>query len=258
MKSLIEKIMLFAFSLLLTACSLSITPIAPAQINLKPTNTPTLPPTQTPTPSPIFTPTIPTVDSVYLRDEFDGKLDPGWTWMREVPEQWSLATVPGYLQIDAGRGYVTLQNMSNVLLRPAPAGDFQIQTEVTFLPDSNFQFAGLIIYDNDANFLQAGHAYCHSGICVREGIYMDYYKDGIASPPNFAQVYKDNKVVALRLIRTGTTYTFEMSSDGRIFFRVGNIVSDMKPLQVGLIAGQNVEGVIIPALFNYFEVTSPQ
>ncbi len=258
MNSLIRNITLFAVALLLTACNLSITPVVPAPINLKPTRTPTLPPTQTPTLQPTVTLAPPTADPVFFRDEFNGKLEPGWTWMREVPGQWSLTAVPDSLQIDTGRGYVNSQTLTNLLLRPAPAVDFQIETKLTFLPQDNFQFAGLIIYDDDANFLQAGHAYCRSGVCVREGIYMDYYENGIANLPNFAQSYTRSKVVFLRLIRKGTTYIFQMSADGRIFFTVGERISDMNPLQVGLIAGQNIEGEIIPALFDYFEITSPQ
>ena len=254
---LIRNLTLFAVALLLTACNLSITPVVPVQINLKPTQTPTLHPTQTPTPRPTFTLAPPTVDPIFFRDEFDGKLESGWFWTHEVPKQWSLTAVPGSLQIDAGRGYVYSQNIANMLMRPAPIDDFQIETKVTFLPQDNFQFAGLIIYEDEANFIQAGHAYCRGGVCVRDGLYMIYYRNGITVFPNFAQPYNESADVILRLIHKGTTYIFQMSADGRIFFAVGEHVSDMKPLQVGLVAGQSVEGEIIPALFDYFEITSP-
>jgi beta-xylosidase len=255
---LIQILTLFAAVLLLTACNLSITPVVPVQINLKPTQTPTLHPTQTPTLQPTFTLAPPTVDPIFFRDEFDGKLEPDWVWTHEVPKQWSLTSVPGSLRIDAGRGYVYSQNIANMLLRPAPIGDFQIETKLTFLPQDNFQFAGLIIYKNEANFLQAGHTHCHSGVCVRNGLYMNHYQNGLVVFPNFGQPYQGSNVVILRLIRRGTNYIFEMSADGWIFFTVGSHASDMKPLQVGLVAGQSVEGEIIPALFDYFEITSPQ
>lgn len=258
MISLIRYINLFMVILLLSACSLSVTPVVPAQVNLKPMPTSTLPPTQTPTIQPTPTLVPPTVDPVYFRDEFNTSLGPGWTWIHEVPEQWSLTTVPGSLQIDIGRGYVDSQNMSNVLLRPVPAGDFQVETRLAFQPRDNFQFAGLIIYENESNFLQVGHAYCRSAVCVREGIYMTQYENGLAVFPGFGQPYRGNNAVILRLIRTGNTYIFEMSADGRIFFVVGERTSNMNPLQVGLVAGQNVEGEIIPAVFDYFEITSPR
>ena len=254
----VRYLMLITATLLLTACRLPITPMVPEQINLKPTRTPTLPPTQTPTPQPTFTPIPPTADPIFFRDKFDGKLETGWIWMREVPDQWNLAAVPGSLQIDTGRGFINSQNMSNVLLRPVPEGDFQIETKLSFLPDDNFQFAGLIIYEDEYNFLQAGRAYCHSGVCVRNGLYMNHYQNGLIVPPNFGQPYQQSNVVILRLIRKGAAYIFEMSADGRMFFIVGEHVSDINPIQIGLATGQNIEGAIIPALFDYFEITSPQ
>ena len=89
---------------------------------------------------------------------------------------------------------------------------------------------------------------------------MNYYKNGLATLPNFAKPYKSNTNVAvLRLIRKGNNYTFEASSDGRVFFLIGEHESDMIPLQVGILTGQNEEtGEIVPALFDYFEITSPQ
>jgi beta-xylosidase len=148
--------------------------------------------------------------------------------------------------------------MTNILLRPAPAGDFQIETLLTFEPDQNHQFAGLVIYQDNNNFIQAGQAYCRGGGCVSRGIYMNHYGKGLIVPPNFAQVYKNN-VVVLRLVRKGTSYIFEISGDGKVFYKVGSHESDMTPLQIGVLAGQNVDGIstTVPAVFDYFEVSSP-
>jgi beta-xylosidase len=258
MTSLARNLILLATALLLTACNQPVALATPVQVHLKPTSTPTLTLLPTPTPESTLTLAPPTADPVFFRDEFNEKLEPGWTWMREVPQQWSLTAVPGSLQIDTGRGFVNSQNMTNVLLRPAPVGDFQIETKLTFLPEDNFQFAGLIIYEDESNFMQVGHAYCHSGVCVRDGLYMNDYQNGITVFPNFGQPYKGDDIVILRLTRRGTSYVFEMSADGRIFFVVGEHTSDINPIQVGLATGQNVEGKIIPAVFDYFEITSPQ
>ena len=87
---------------------------------------------------------------------------------------------------------------------------------------------------------------------------MNYYGRGLIVPPNFAQSYKNNAVV-LRLTRKATSYIFEISGDGKVFYKVGAHESDMTPLQVGVLAGQNVDGIstTIPALFDYFEMSSP-
>ena len=253
----IVKFSLLIFALTLGACDVTITPSVPSLATPQtPVATPSpLPPTI----APIILEVSPTPDPIYFRDNFEGNLQSGWSWLREIPGQWSLQTVPGFLQISAGRGSVNAETMTNILLRPAPAGDFQIETVLTFQPDSNFQFAGLVIYQNNGNFIQAGHAFCRGGGCVRKGLYMDLYNNGLITPPNFAQTFKNGNTVLLRLIRKGTHYTFQASANGRVFYTVGEHESGMTPLQVGILAGQNVDGdTDIPALFDYFQITTPQ
>jgi regulation of enolase protein 1 (concanavalin A-like superfamily) len=139
-------------------------------------------------------------------------------------------------------------------VRPAPAGDFQIETRINFRPENNFQFAGLIIYGSDSNFIQAGRAYCDAVGCVGEGFYTDYYRKGVVAGPNFGQTYREIDPIRLRLSRKGEIYSFEASTDGKVWFLIGRHTSDINPQQVGLVAGQALRGRIIPATFEYFEV----
>jgi len=206
-------------------------------------------------PSTEISPTAAVVDPNYFRDDFDTNLAAGWQWLRENPDNWSLTAVPGALQINVDGGQVSDETITNLLLRPAPAGDFQIETKVTFSPKANFQFAGLIIYESPPNLIQAGRAFCDlPDVCVGDGLYVDYYNNGSFVTPNFAAPYTESEVY-LRLIRQGDTYTFQSSSDGSEWILRGGTVSSMNPLQIGLAAGQNTTG-IIPTLFDYFEVRS--
>jgi beta-xylosidase len=213
-------------------------------------------PSLTPTPA---TPTVsatPTPDPQYFREDFDDVLDAEWTWVREDPQNWSLITLPGSLQINVTSGYVAAHNNSNLLLRPAPEGNFQIETQITYRPTRNFQFAGLIVYENDSNFIQAGRAYCSSVGCVGAGLYMDHYQRGVIVKPDFGQQFGDIDPLLLRLSRREDTYIFEASTDGKVWFIVGSHVSDVQPLQVGLVTGQRLRGEDLPATFEYFEVRS--
>jgi beta-xylosidase len=151
---------------------------------------------------------------------------------------------------------VAAHNNSNLLLRPAPRGNFQIETQITYRPTRNFQFAGLIIYENDSNFIQAGRAYCSSVGCIGAGLYMDHYQKGMIVKPDFGQSFRDIDPLLLRLSRKEDTYTFEASTDGKVWFVIGSHMSDMKPLQVGLVTGQRLRGDDLPATFEYFEVRS--
>ena len=204
----------------------------------------------------IFPTTTPAViDPNYFRDDFDGNLGPGWQWLREAPNNWSLTAVPGALQINVDGGEVSDETMKNLLLRAVPPGNFQMETKVTFSPTADFQFAGLIIYESPSNLIQAGRAFCDlPDVCVGDGLYVDYYNNGSFVTPNFAAAYPESEVY-LRLLRQDDTYTFQSSADGNEWILRGGTVSSMTPLQIGLAAGQNTSSMI-PALFDYFEVQS--
>jgi len=215
-------------------------------------------PSVTSTPvTPTMSPT-PTPDPRFFRDDFNEALDAEWTWVREDPKNWSLQVLPGALQINVAGGYVNAQTNPNLLLRPAPEGNFQITTQITFRPSRNYQFAGLILYENNSNFIQAGRAYCNSIGCVGSGLYMNYYKDGKLVQPDFGQLFQEIDPLLLRLSRRDKTFTFEASTDGKVWFVIGSHTGDLNPLQIGLVTGQRMRGENPPALFEYFEVQSLQ
>ena len=256
-----RKFFFIVVLILLSACnSLPLpTPFPTEKIVFKPSATPTLipsPPSPTATEVPPTVSPVPTIDPNFYRDDFNNNLDPSWKWVREDPANWSLTAVPGVLQVNVVGGYVSAHTNTNMLLRPAPTGNFQVETQMTFRPDNNFQFAGLIIYESDSNFIQAGRSYCRSYECVGDGFYMNDYQNGHVVQPDFGQSYKENKPVLLRLIRQGSTYTFEANTNGKVWFVIGSHTSDIHPLQVGLVTGQKLKGTVVPAQFEYFEVHS--
>lgn len=242
----------------LSACSLIPPPPSGPPLRLTPLASATSTPSPTATvASPTSTVTsTPTPDPRYFRDDFNGTLDAGWSWVREDPKNWNLTALPGSLQINVAGGYVAAQTNPNLLLRPAPEGNFQIETQITFRPTRNFQFAGLIIYENDSNFIQAGRAYCSSVGCPGAGLYMNYYQNGLIVQPDFGQTYGDIDPLLLRLSRREDTYTFEASTDGKVWFIIGTHTSDMNPVQIGLVTGQRMRGENPPATFEYFEIRS--
>ncbi|HSR46626.1 MAG TPA: hypothetical protein VLL77_01440, partial [Anaerolineales bacterium] len=91
------------------------------------------------------------------RDGFDGEtLDAAWYWHNENPDEWSLPG-DGFLYI-ASSSFPT--GGENLLLRSGAEGNFTIETHILFEPTVNYQIAGLVIYQDEANFLQLGRAYC--------------------------------------------------------------------------------------------------
>ncbi|NTV47766.1 MAG: DUF1349 domain-containing protein, partial [Chlorobiales bacterium] len=63
----------------------------------------------------------------------------------------------GFLRI------VTQSPIQNVLVQPAPGADFEIRTRVVFTPTVNFQFAGLVLWQDELNNLKLGRAFCDLG-----------------------------------------------------------------------------------------------
>ena len=255
---MIRKLFIIYSVILLSACSLTSQPAtAPSEetvLQLSPT--PTIVPSPTSTEIPSTVSSMPTTDPIFFREEFSGPLDANWSWVREDPQNWSLTAIPGSLQINVAGGYVPAHSNSNLLLRSAPAGNFRIETQITFKPEDNFQFAGLIIYESDSNFVQAGRAYCSAVGCIGEGLYMDYYRKGVVVKPSFGQTYEDIDPILIRLSRREDTYNFEVSTDGQVWFVIGSHASDLNPIQIGVVAGQNLGGSSISAAFEYFEIRS--
>ena len=255
---MIRTLSLLFVLILLTACSLiPPRPSGPAlQITPLPSATTVASPSATlPSATAMVSPTA-TPDPRFFRDDFNETLDAGWSWVRQDPTNWSLTALPGSLQINVAGGYVAAGTNPNLLLRPAPQGNFQIETQITFRPTRNYQFAGLIVYENDSNFIQAGRSYCSSVGCVGAGLYMDYYKNGDVLKPDFGQTYGEIDPLLLRLSRREDTYTFAASTDGKVWFIIGSHTSDLNPLQIGLVTGQRMRGQNLPATFEYFEVRS--
>jgi cytochrome c len=224
-----------------------------------PTPTPTLPPSPSETPAPTATKPPDTATPIPTRtatpypvfwDDFDGEFLPGWSWIRENDALWSLASRPGYLRIVLEGGPFH----RNLLVRDVSSDNFQIMTHVLFQPSSNYQIAGLLVYEDDATMIKFGRAYCNNpGSCVGNGIYFDAIQFANFLGSNFATdtVLKDEAY--LRIDKTGRLFTAYYSEDGATWQTIGQHELSMADPKVGLMAGQsNVVGAT--ALFDYFTV----
>jgi hypothetical protein len=140
--------------------------------------------------------------------------------------------------------------------------DFAIETRVLFEPNTNFQFAGLVIWQDESNFLQFGRAFCYyeGSPCVGNGIYFDYlgggpwWVDG-----NFATPVDSPNEAHLRLERRGNMVKAFYSYEGITWFEIGThwIPDDFQVNAVGLTSSQdyNTPDSDIPADFDFFELT---
>ena len=221
-------------------------PPTPSQAPL-PTSTIPLP-TAKPSPSATLAPSATPLPT--FRDEFDGTLAAGWTWIRERPTNWSLTSNPGFLTITLEGG--TFHR--NLIARDAGSPNFEISTHVIFTPKSNFQFAGLLVYDSDESMATFGRAFCNlAGPCKGNAIYFDNLQDGQLVSPNFAMTTRSLDQAYLRITRIGTTLTGSYSEDGTAWRIIGQHFVHMDAPKVGVYAG-NSYVVGVEARFDYFEL----
>jgi regulation of enolase protein 1 (concanavalin A-like superfamily) len=201
--------------------------------------------------------------SAGFRDDFDSAgLAEGWVWIREDPSAWSLTDRPGWLRLSTGNfSLLRASGDAPLLVHPAPDGDFEILTRLDFAPSANFQFAGLLVYQDDDHFVALGRAFC--GVvppCVGDGVYLDNDEAFLAGDATtIAQAgLPQGEPVWLRLVRQGTNYTGSWGSDGETWTPVGSTMANFIPTNVGLMASTSASGAAsASAEFDFFEMTSP-
>lgn len=103
-------------------------------------------------------------------DEFDSStLDSAWSWVRENKSNWSLSENSGALTIHTEYGELLYgdKSMKNILLRQAPAGDWTITTKINATFDNSYEQAGLIVYQDDNNYIlmEAKYDYGQKFLC---------------------------------------------------------------------------------------------
>lgn len=194
-----------------------------------------------------------------FRDDFENVLADGWSWVRENFYYWNLTEAPGYLRMITFPGGLSGSGdppTNNILLREAPQGNFVIETSMKFTPTSNYQFAGLIIYQSDTTFLQFGRAFCTpSANCIGNGIYFDNVENGNMRDSNFTTSVNNANFGYLKIKREGDTYTGYFSEDRQQWMTIGQHQSMITPLRVGLVAHQAYESRET-ADFDYFAITA--
>ncbi|MBI3978784.1 MAG: DUF11 domain-containing protein, partial [Chloroflexi bacterium] len=185
-------------------------------------------------------------------DDFTSEaLDAKWTRLREDASHWSLTARPGWLRITSQQGDLagTYNNARNVFLQTAPAGDWSIQARLEFTPTANYQHAGLVVYQDDANFVRILREFGHAGIefLSETGNTFSYY-----------YVPWTAGVLWLRLDKVGDTYTGLYSADGSRWTAIGSYTRALSPRQFGLYAASSTyTAAETPADFDYFRVGVP-
>ncbi len=184
-----------------------------------------------------------------LSDEFTSStLGDSWSWVREDPDHWSLSAVPGSLRIiaQAGSLYADYDNSQNILLTDAPAGDFRIETKVDFSPTEFLQSAGLIVYQDDNNYLHLSRAFD----ATQE---VEFRIDTTAGFELHMAPF-DKTTTYLRIDREGSRYYGSYSDDGINWHSIYSATLNLTGAKVGFAAHGGPSTLNPPADYDDFKL----
>jgi beta-glucosidase len=180
-----------------------------------------------------------------VSDEFNGDA-PGkqWKWIRENPATHSNSKINGSLTITSEAGDVSeaTNNAKNMLLQSANS-DWVIETRlVCSRSPSQPENAGILVYENDENFVKLMLRAVIKTTWVREvqpgTIDLIMEENGITKSMasyNLKNEITGNNPLILKLEKKGSIYSAYYSTDGDNFDTLGTADILLKDIQAGLI-----------------------
>jgi regulation of enolase protein 1 (concanavalin A-like superfamily) len=202
-----------------------------------------------------------------LYDSFDGKFALDWKVVRPDADHVSFKKVPGALVITTQRGSIHGKSQEdklsegtlarNIHLIDVPFGtDWSATTCVSGLvPDTAYQQAGLIVYDDDDNYLKWGYEFdWQAGRGQRFLLVAETGGEPVHVAPEANE--SGLKKFWLRVTRRGDKYAFAWSADGEKWTAGAERTWAGKGKRVGLIAknGGNKDAAELDAAFESFEL----
>ncbi len=231
----------------------SIEPSATAliKIDTQPTSTAnptqTLPPTETASPTNTALP-----PGVIFRDDFNGSLQPGWTWENENKDKWTF-TDDGMLQIIGQGESLLIENRQyNLLWLELPPGEFVVTVHLITKPFQDFHQAAIFLYEDPKNYVTINRGFCSPCATGGNGFFMDYKVSGAWGDYNYKTEATD---VYLRLESKGQTISGYFATEPGNWQRLGRFGNYFTFKKVGLGVSNCRSSSDVLALFDYFEVS---
>lgn len=190
--------------------------------------------------------------SALFEDEFDGKsLENSWIILRENQSDISLTESPGHLRIISKAEDLWQINVNNKikLLRRGPHGDFEIVARLTYDPKEKFQQAGIILYEDEENYVMltrqkddAQHVVMSRSISKTEG--------AKSAATSLTTLY-------LKLTKSGESISGAFSTNGETWTTVDHISGlHFKHPQVGLVGFNAQQKTTANADFDFFKISA--
>jgi regulation of enolase protein 1 (concanavalin A-like superfamily) len=98
-------------------------------------------------------------EEIVFQDDFKGKLDAGWSWLREDRKGWRVTERGLEVRIQPGNMWGPGNDAKNVLVRPAPdraKGELEVSVSVTNQPTTQYEQVDLVWYYDDRHMVKLG------------------------------------------------------------------------------------------------------
>ncbi|MFC3144280.1 cadherin-like domain-containing protein, partial [Psychromarinibacter halotolerans] len=199
----------------------------------------------------------PSVFDAFSDDFSSPALDDGWTF-KGITGSATLATTEtdAIVLLDSPQGIpVSASDVMTTprLMQDVADGDFQISAGFLNEPQTLYQEHGLLVVQDDGNWIRFDLAFTHLGLTLIVGQIVN----GSTTYPLFDGSIVAGEVSDFRITRTGDDFVFETSSDGVNWQQAYTLTRDMTVTEVGTFAGtapyQNNPPPGYTAQLDYFE-----
>lgn len=183
-------------------------------------------------------------------------LGSGWTWVRESRDNWAInPTNSNFLKLTTIEGSWGGTKPSNILLRDPGLSDFSISTKLKFDADKSFEWAGLIVYQDDGNLISLGRQ--ANGSPAAKQIRFSQVKAGTQTDKNYSDPVAPGDIY-LKIDKVGTTYKGYYSFDGVTWTQVADTFTiTLTTPKVGVFVRKlNTSIAAKPAEFSNFKLGS--
>jgi SAM-dependent methyltransferase len=96
---------------------------------------------------------------VFFADSFCGRLEPGWSWVREHKEAWRVTSNGLEVRVEPGNMWGPQNDARNLLVRPTPGwvqGELAISARIQNAPTHPYEQADLAWFYDDSNMVKLG------------------------------------------------------------------------------------------------------
>ena len=109
---------------------------------------------------------------VLFKDDFNGKLADGWSWIREDTNAWRVTAQGLEIRIQPGNMWGRANNATNVLVRPIPnpaTQPIEVAVTVSNKPTSQYEQVDLVWYYDEGHMVKIGQEQVDNVLCLVMG-----------------------------------------------------------------------------------------